>query len=477
MLTHHLHLARLQVSDAGQAELLRAALPLALGQALDELQPEGGAWLLLRRVPAVQLVLGTDADLHEAVARLLPGLRGALQAALADPAEAVLAADAASLRAESWADALAGRADRAWAWQRLGLWPTEGDMPRAARLSHALALLDRELPDLPDAASGPQRRRVVLTALLSRGLLPRWLTIADATHWARLSLGLPGAAPLAALVATALDGSPAAPLVTTAGSRSGAWPTGATAATVRATWCRTPLPDAARPLAALHLAWVAGLLADPLALQGASASARLSAWSQTLLADQAAAPPATPRSTPTGVAGIAAQRTPAAPADPAPARHWPTAHAGLLHLLAALPQRLSGELDAGRLLRLAHHGLHIPLDDAVLAVLLGQAEAGAPLREPEPTPWHTAADRLALDEWLGERLQRHLPLARLRELPADVLGWLVRRDARLHPEPGGWCAHVAEADPLLRRSGLDRDPGHLPWLGLSVRLVYGGDPP
>ena len=468
---HRLHLARLQLSDPGQAELLRAALPVALGQALDELHPGGGAWLLLRRVPAVQLALGAEADVHEAVARLLPALRRALQAALADPAEAVFAPDAATLRAESWVDALNGRVDRAWAWQRLGLWPAEAEVPRAALLAHALATLDRDLPALPDPASPPQRRRLLLSTLLARGLLPRWLALTDATHWARLSHDLPGAVPLASLVAEALADLPAGSFASAAAPSSPAWPTGATAAAVLAAWSRTPLPEAARPLAALHLAWVAALLAEPLALQGTAAPARLHALSQALLIDarpdaSASSPISSPQSpAPTSIDAPAAD----------PVSGWPTAHAGLLHLLAVLPQLLPGDLDTERLLRLAHHALQIPLDDPVLAVLLGQPEPPTALRDPEPDPWHTAADRMACDHWLNVHLHRHLPPERLRELPADTLGWLVRREARLQPEPGGWCARFREADPLLRRCGLDRDPGHLPWLGLGVRLHYGGD--
>lgn len=487
MLTsHRLHLARLQLADPEQAELLRAALPLALGPVLDELQPGDGRWLLLRRVPAVELALSADAGLHEAIARLQPAVRRALRAALADPAEAVFAPDAATLRAESWVDALGGRIDRAWAWQRLGLWPVESDMPRAALLTHALATLDRDLPELPDPATPPQRRRLLLNTLLARGLLPRWLALADATHWARLSLGLPGAAPLAALVAEALAGT----VTSLAPQPGGAGPSGATAAAVYTTWSRTPLPEAARPVAALHLAWVAWLLAEPLALQGPPAATRLLALSQALLAglqpDPASGRPGSRPAAALSPPAVATEasviaETPAAGTSAAaaaePAAFWPTSHAGLLHLLAALPQLLPGELDAERLLRLAHHGLQIPLDDPVLGVLLGHAEPATDLREPQPDPWHTSADRMACDDWLSERLHRHLPPERLRELPVDTLAWLVRREARLLPEPGGWCARFREADPLLRRCGLDRDPGHLPWLGLSVRLQYGGDEP
>jgi hypothetical protein len=422
----------------------------------------------------VQLALDPEADLHEAVARLLPALRRALQAALADPADAVFAENAATLRAESWIDALSGRADRAWAWQRLGLWPADTELPRAALLSHVLATLDRELPALPDPAAPPQRRRLLLTGLLARGLLPRWLAVADATHWARLSLGLPGAAPLAARVAEALAGTAAAP----ATHLIEVGPSGATAAAVLAAWGRTPLPEPIRPVAALHLAWLAWLLAEPLALQGSRAETQLLALSQALLAGSGPEPASRrPGHAPAGVRPATTPLSPAASGVSAAAPGWPTAHAGLLHLLAALPQLLPGELGKERLLRLAHHGLLIPLDDPVLAVLLGHAEPPTALREPERQPHRTTADRLACERWLEQALQRHLPPERLRELPADTLGWLVQREASLRPEPGGWCARFDEADPLLRRCGLDRDPGPLPWLGFSVRLQYGGDEP
>lgn len=477
MLTrHHLQRARVQLDSPELAELLRAALPLALDRALDDLQPEGGGWLLLRQVPAVQLSLDPEADLHEAVARLQAALRPALRAVRADPAQALLAVDAATLRAESWVDAVCGRWDRAWAWQRLQLWPAATEpqaLPRAALIHHLLALLDRDLPTLPDAAPPPQRRRLLLRTLLSRGLLARWLALADASQWARLSQGLPGAGALAGLVADTLAAEPSEPLKARPGPAQ-AGPPGATAAAVLAAWSRTPLNAAARPAAALHLAWLAWLLGEPLALQGAQAAARLQGLARALLA---AAPTgrATPRPGPPPQA--ADERSAAGERMADPGLHWPSAHAGLLHLLAALPSLLTGELAPERLLRLAHHGLRIPLDDAVIAVLLGRPEPAARPPAPEPAPWHTAADRMALDHWLSDRLQRHLPPERLRELPFDTLGWLIRREARLQIEPGGWCARFPEADPLLRRCGLDRDPDHLPWLGLSVRLHYGGDQP
>ncbi len=571
--THTVRHATVTVARAEQAALLRTALPLALQGVLDAVSaaadqggPVGRLWLLQRlpcrlRLPAgadlQQAVQAVQGALHRAWADALPQ---ALRADEAGRGCAVLALDdAAAALAEAWTDALSGRHDRAWAWAQLGFWPADTSASAAERLSALLLALDRQplLPGggLPEVAPA-LRRRALLTQLLQQGLLPRALSQLAPALWLQLAQGLPGHGALAAALAAPAprpdDGTRAAP---GAAGKASDWPAGAEAAACRAALALAPLPGAARRTAALWLAWLAQLQADPGALASAPQAA-VQAQLQVLgrgalqasgpglqgsaLRQNGAQQPLAPAAA-SGAAAAASRNSPLTTPTP----RWPTRHAGLLHLLPLLPGTLPpqpGGLTRTRLLRLAVHGLRVPLNDAVLAPWLGAtapahwAEPGwAPQVGPEAWPgaWPgagpgaapragddgrgdlhgavhshphsdprsglhgnahgdphgglhgglhglqrgavdptTAADVAALAQALQERLQRHLAPDRRADLAADLWPWLLRRPATLHALPGRWEACFEAADTRLRLCGLDRDPGFLPWLGLSVVLRY-----
>jgi hypothetical protein len=86
--------------------------------------------------------------------------------------------------------------------------------------------------------------------------------------------------------------------------------------------------------------------------------------------------------------------------------------------------------------------------------------------DPPPPPAALTAWRVGLDRWLRRR-------ARVR------LGDLARRRGGLHLADTTLLVRfpLAAADVRLRRLALDVDPGWVPWLGLSVRYLYGDAPP
>lgn len=474
---HLVRHARLHLQQAEQRELLVQALPLALQQALDGIAQPESLWLL-RRLPC-RLSLAADADLSEAVRALRQSLQTALLAAdpqLAD-GDWVCVDDGLAALIEAFADALVGRRDRGWAWARLGLWPA-AETQTATLLVELLAALDRS-PLLAEAASPaladppPHSRRLsLLAALLTRRLQPRLLALLSPAQWLQLAQGLPGAAVLGELLAE--GGQPAG----TANPRLADWPTGAAAANCLAALHSAPLPSTRRAEAALCCAWLALLHSEPASLaqlQPALLRQRLQALAAKAMpqASEALARPA-----PLSLAALPAAED---SDDSAGAIScWPSHHAGLLHLLTllpALPPTTDGRgLDFERLLALAVSALELPLDDAVLAPWLGRL---APTALQAPSAAATAQaqqDRAALLILLRAPLTRHLPAAQREPLLAlsddALLAWLICREARLQALPGAWRVDFAEADTRLRRCGLDRDPGPLPWLGLSVSFRY-----
>jgi hypothetical protein len=495
---HTVRHASLTLARAGQAALLRQALPLALQAVFDRIEAEASEGapaahhrnreaeprlVMLRHLPC-RLRLAPDASLHQAVQALQVALRRAWAEARSDAQQAgegspgLAFDDAAQVLTGAFADALTGRRDRSWAWVRLGLWPAEPGADTAGRLHRLLQALDRQpmLPSstLPELAP-PVRRRALLVQLLQQGLLPRALALLTPLQCLHLAQGLPGHQALAAALG-ALQAGPAAAgpglqdaAVTATPLLPIAWPDGPEAAACRAAMALAPLPPSARAAAALWLAWLAQGLADPGVLAGPSIArvqARLQALAGLALAPRRASssPPERP-----AAGGLA----------PAARSEWTTRHGGLVHLLPllaeALPPRAEG-WSRTRLLRLAVHGLQVPLGDAVLAPWLGAA-APAPWADVPPSPADGTADALQADvaallQALQQRLQRHLAPERRADIEAAPWPWLLHRPAKLHTAPGGWQVHFGSADTRLRLCGLDRDPGFLPELGLTVVLRY-----
>jgi hypothetical protein len=171
--------------------------------------------------------------------------------------------------------------------------------------------------------------------------------------------------------------------------------------------------------------------------------------------------------------------------DPEPGA--PTNWAGLLFLLnAATAAGLPGVLEtdarlAARPLRWSLHQLALRLvpiradDPAALAL------AGMPPQMPVPAGSPAApAEEAALDQHVAgwaAAVTRALTQARRPEDDTRIptLWLLARRPGLIVADPG-WLEvqlNVDDVDLLVRRAGLDLDPGWLDWLGTVVVFRYG----
>ncbi len=160
-----------------------------------------------------------------------------------------------------------------------------------------------------------------------------------------------------------------------------------------------------------------------------------------------------------------------------------TRHAGVLYLLnliegeGIVADALAHPGLAGRPLRWTMHALARQLapvearDPAALAFAgLGPDRAPPSEGEEDATEAETEAVR-GFAARLAERARARLE----SDEPADaVLAALVARDAEVVADPGWIEAHIPleQVETPVRRAGLDRDPGYLPWLGVVVRLAY-----
>lgn len=165
-------------------------------------------------------------------------------------------------------------------------------------------------------------------------------------------------------------------------------------------------------------------------------------------------------------------------------REGTTGHGGLLLLLGTLDatgiaERLLAEAGLAHastrwvLHALARRLADVEPDDPAALAFCGlrpgaelPEEGRTAAREEERHLGH-AAD--ALREALGPALGRPTEPLTLVELAG-----IVRREARIVCDPG-WTEvrfPLESADVRLRRAGLDRDPGWVPWLGVVVRYVY-----
>jgi hypothetical protein len=110
-------------------------------------------------------------------------------------------------------------------------------------------------------------------------------------------------------------------------------------------------------------------------------------------------------------------------------------------------------------------------DPAVLAF------AGLPPDAPPPSahePPATAGERDAIAETCAVVTTAVRDLHGRDEPDAELIAFLCRRPAEIVADPG-WIDvrfPLDEVSTELRRAGLDRDPGWLPWLGVAVRFIY-----
>jgi hypothetical protein len=110
-------------------------------------------------------------------------------------------------------------------------------------------------------------------------------------------------------------------------------------------------------------------------------------------------------------------------------------------------------------------------DPAVLAFAGLPPDAVPPSAQEAPA---TAGEREATAE-TGAAIAAAIRALLGRDEPdAALLAFVCRRPAEIVAEPG-WIEVRFPLDQVsidLRRAGLDRDPGWVPWLGVVVRFVY-----
>lgn len=160
-------------------------------------------------------------------------------------------------------------------------------------------------------------------------------------------------------------------------------------------------------------------------------------------------------------------------------RAW-TDHGGLLYLLnlmgpLEIPPRLVEELSrTERPLAWGLHRLALRLapdaadDDPAVLAFAGLVPTVAPPDGDPPGEAEEGAVAAAAESIRAV-------LAGLFEDEPDALMFVCRRRAEVVADRGWFeVRFVPEAvSAAVRRTGLDRDPGHVPWLGVVVKFVYG----
>lgn len=513
--------------------LVRRACDGALARACEEAGLDGAGTVCIRaldvplRVPSE---LGDD-DVAELWSR---AVAEAARAALARGGAAVIVYGSPAQALVDVLNAAArGDLSRAWAWRQLGLW-THDAWPqglerallaqpelcvaalRAAAESGALAVLSRALPGptwarvaqaalqvagaRPDAlralregwdettgaAPDVPARRIAAGSALWRAVLPgaAWLAPLARRAWAALAIAEceplalragHAVALLRALSETLAGGDRAADLAS--GRARARASRAARAAHVPDTPQAAEVDAPSRQAEAAHAAGAA----DEHAIEGSEARAHASAR--------------TPRARSAFAIDPISESSEFSDPQPAPRAQASTRFGGLLYLLnlmgpLGLPQALAEHAalqscpprDVLRLLALtllreciaddevdaddpavrAFAGL-LPLPPQSVSTLAeADAEAGAALRAA------AASLGAALAELLGtDALEVGPPSER-------TLTRVVLRRARIVADPGWIEAHFAldDVDTALRRIGLDRDPGYLPFLGAIVKFRY-----
>jgi len=489
--------ARYRLAGAGTGA--RERLDGVLADVLDRVEgPAVDGIVCLRSVSApVRLRLdATDA----ALATVWGGALGlALERAVADGGSGVVRYGS---RAEALVDLALGVARRdlghAWAWRQLGLWRLP-DGTGDARIADASAGALR---------SEPQSIVAVLASVARHGLLPQLLasmsasaveTLADA---ALAASGTPLLADLAAAAANGYadrDVASAAERVARtsaiAAAAAGALPAVLDARMRRALAALALLetepgvgsgPAAA---AASLVAEIARLLRPAFERPGraarkpAAAHGASSAAVEELGRDDAS--PAEPGADDASLAepGRRDEASLAEPGADARTCAW-TEAGGLLHLVhvvdrLGLPRSLQEDPAlVARPLRWSLHRLGCLLSGAADDDPAALAFSGLPPESPPPSedelPAGTA-ETAALDA-AAERIADAVrtALERTGEPAADVLSRVVERRAEIVADPG-WIEIRMGLDDVsteLRRTGLDLDPGWVPWLGVVLRFTY-----
>ncbi|WP_203934883.1 hypothetical protein [Virgisporangium ochraceum] len=111
------------------------------------------------------------------------------------------------------------------------------------------------------------------------------------------------------------------------------------------------------------------------------------------------------------------------------------------------------------------------VDPGLLALAgLHGSRAAAVLDAPEPT----GPERAALAEIAADWIHRTAEQLGADDCPLGLVRGCLRRNGTVDAQPGWFEIHLplGSADLVVRRAGLDLDPGWVPWLGAVVRYVY-----
>jgi hypothetical protein len=168
---------------------------------------------------------------------------------------------------------------------------------------------------------------------------------------------------------------------------------------------------------------------------------------------------------------------------PAFRQHATSRVAGLMYLLNVVA-RLNLAQSAGADPRLVNRGLRWILHQLGMALAGADAAdpavlafAGLPPDAPPPSAQETpatAGEREAIAETGAAITAAVRDLLGRDEPDAKLIAFVCRHPADIAAEPG-WIEVRFPLDQVsidLRRAGLDRDPGWVPWLGVVVRFVY-----
>jgi hypothetical protein len=162
----------------------------------------------------------------------------------------------------------------------------------------------------------------------------------------------------------------------------------------------------------------------------------------------------------------------------------PTEYGGLLfllHVLEALkfPEQVqasstfSDRLFPWVLHQLGKMLIHCRDDDPALLALVGLGPGGTHPSSDESRPTDDELRELA--SWL-EKIGDYLRLCFCHDTRSgpSLVAWLCTRQAEVVADPGWIELHYStdQADPAIRRVGLDLDPGFVPWLGVVMKFVY-----
>lgn len=376
---------------------------------------------------------------------------------------------------EMAAGVASGDLNRVWAWKQLDLWRGIGRPSPPEAVRELVRVLVRE----------PRLIVPVLVALAQRGLLERLMSRFESTYWVALAT-----AALNAAGATVdwRDLRPPAGDAEDDPAEPETWPLPERfLRTSRlAPWLADPhlAPEAGPAVAALILLETEParavlprerLLAFLRALPGVVARRRS-------LQPGSSAEPVRHRLDDSETGGPVSTSPAEEPTIEGERRQALTRYGGLLFLLRLLdalsiPSRLLSEFNQRPfrwvLLQLANTLLSVSPDDPAALAFAGLSPSAPPPYEDDDPASPEECQRLSaivtvIETELNTRLQP------LQLQGRELIEFVCARRAAIVADPGWIEARFSLSDVStdLRRTGLDLDPGYVPWLGVVVKFVY-----